>query len=188
MLKSKRKPKSTANLQDAYQAEIDDILDTLKHIEETWKLIRAPLQDFLKLCLKYKSEYTPLRYQQGIIPHITAPVLKPRIERKAIRGGTFHVYIDDHQFLETKDEITAEFLELLLLRRIKDLEGISPEKLSSSIHLPKDRNIMVKIIGEHVILQMKEKELLAEEQELLERLEEIVWDAWKVRAKDWKKE
>ena len=188
MLKAKRKPKSTANIQDAYQAEIDDILDTLKHIEETRKLIRAPLQDFLKLCLKYKSEYTPLRYQQSIVPHITAPVLRPRIERKAVRGGMFRVYLDDQQYLETKDEIVAEFLELLLQRRIKDLDGISPEKLSSSIHLPKDRNIMVKIIGEHIILQIKEKELLAEEHELLERLEEIVWDAWKLRPKDWKKE
>jgi hypothetical protein len=188
MLKTKRKPKSTASIQDAYQAEISDILDTLKHIEDTYKLIRAPLQDFLKLCLKYKSEYTPLRYQQGIIPHITVPVLKPRIERKEIHGETFYIYLDDHQYLETKDEIIAEFLELLLIRRIKDLEGISPEKLSSSIHLPKDRNVMVKIIGEHVILQMKEKELIAEEEELLERLEEIVWDAWKLRPRDWKKE
>ncbi len=157
-----------------YQPEIDEIISTLKKIEKRLKDTQPSLEDFTLLCGQFPGKCLSLKEHPDIQSCLNHPLGQPDIRRENRKSGKVRVYLDIDQYLECKDEVLAEYLELSLQTMGESLHGKSPEEILAEIKVPKEGLNVVKIVGERILLQLRERDLLAAQTELSNRLDEII--------------
>ncbi len=178
------KPAKNSSKLKEYQAELDDILHTLKRIKLKLLQTQPYLRDFGKLVRKFNAPMVPLKGYPGVSAAINDSIGQPYIRRELQKDYTTRVYVDAGQYLSCDDEILGEYLELLIWNLGKKLEGMKPELLLAQIEVPQDHGTTVKIVGERIVLQLRERDLLKAQKELLKRLDEIVFDLYGVKPRN----
>ena len=96
----------------------------------------------------------------------------------------YKVYLDDEQYIQCNDEVLAEYLDLLLQYMQEKLVGMSPLQVLREIEIPQQKSTIIKIVGERIILQLREKDLLNAKHELVERMDEIVKEVYGMTGRD----
>jgi hypothetical protein len=167
-----------------YQPEIDEIISTLRKIEGRLNNTRPFLENFSSLCSQFPGKRIPLKESPDIHSFLTHPIGLPDIRKEAKKSGKTRVYLDIDQYLECKDEVLAEYLELALQTRGDALHGKPPDEILTDVTVPADGLTIVKIVGERILLQLRERDLLAAQAELLRRMDEIVNELYQVEPSE----
>lgn len=166
-----------------YQAELEDILHTLKRIDLKLLQTQPYLKDFGKLVRKFNAPMIPLKGHPGVGVSIKDSIGQPYIRRELQKDYSTRIYLDAGQYLSCNDEILGEYLELAIRELGKNLQGMKPDLLLMKIETPQDHNMTVKVVGERIVLQLRERDLLKAQEELLKRLDEMVFDLYGVRPR-----
>ena len=133
---------------------------------------------------RFKSPLVPLGLYRDTVLNITKTVKKFHIRREMQKDYSTKVYLDDEQYIQCNDEVLAEYLDLLLQYMQEKLVGMSPLQVLREIEIPQQKSTIIKIVGERIILQLREKDLLNAKHELVERMDEIVKEVYGMTGRD----
>ena len=161
-----------------YQAELDDIIHTLKRIDLKLLQTQPYLQDFRKLVKRFKTPLISLSQTENITFEISRSLGQPQIRREFQKDYSIRVYLDFDQYILCHDEVIAEYLDLFLQTFGKKLRGYTKDKILFEVKVPQDQDKITKIVGERIVLQLRERDLLRAQEELLNRMDEIVSDLY----------
>lgn len=158
---------------DDYLPELNELLDTLKRIDLKLANTVPYLLDFQALCDQIKGPRKPLAECPHILVHLNQTIQLPDIRREYRATGVTRVWLDNEQYLDCTDETLGEYLELAFRDLGERLLVLTPAEIQQTIQVPSDSNTTIRIIGERILLQMRERDLVNARAEAQTRLDDI---------------